>query len=231
MKPQHPFLQLLSYLEVGYLVILPFMGYIATGLLNEQYTMLPIIGIGLLFLYQTLAVGLWEYQKNSNDKRTHLFILLPIALTLFNYIYLAENFLIFWVEKAVFELGAFSAAFLLIIFTGKNEQGRSAKEDLGIGIPLIVAAILIASLWEMASAWYLHNPYFKDGNQFWLSSLALSCILDSVWTYLLLKKLLHGEIVISDVFSSKYGMTLIFVQLGLWIIVIPAVLALMGKLH
>ena len=223
-------LSLLSYLEVAYLFILPFMGYIATGILNEKYFMMPFLGIGLLFIFQTIALGLWDYQKKSKNSATHFYILISIALTVFSYINTEESFWLFWAEKALFELGAFSLAITYIFLFGKDISGQKATKVLGIGIPIMIAGILMASLWETATAWYNNNPYFSNGNQIYLIGIGLSTVLDALWTYQILNKLLKKEIVIKDMFDNRYGMTVIVIELILWIVGVPLTLFLMGFL-
>lgn len=222
-------LSLLTYLEVAYLFLLPFMGYIATGILNEKYTMMPILGIGLLFLFQIIALGLWDYQKKSKNSATHFYLLISIALTVFSYINTKESFMLFCAEKALFELGAFSIAISFVFFFGKNGGGY-AGDGLGLGIPIMIAGILVASLWETAIAWYNNNPYFSNGNQIYLIGIGLSTVLDALWTYQILNKLVKKEIIINDMFDSRYGMTVIVIELILWIVGVPLTLFLMGFL-
>jgi hypothetical protein len=214
-------LSLLSYLEVAYLFILPFMGYIATGILNEKYVMMPFLGIGLLFIFQTIALGLWDYQKKSKNSATHFYILISIALTVFNFINTEESFWLFWAEKALFELGAFSVAMAFSSFFGKNS---------GLGLGAMLAGILLPGLWETATAWYNNNPYFSNGNQIYLIGIGLSTVLDALWTYQILNKLLKKEIIIKDMFDNRYGMTVIVIELILWIVGVPLTLFLMGFL-
>jgi len=53
----------ISLIELTYLLILPFMGYLGTGILNGSYFLMPLLGISVLFVYQILgyAFGLKKW--------------------------------------------------------------------------------------------------------------------------------------------------------------------------
>jgi hypothetical protein len=218
----------IAYIESLYLFILPFMGYMGTGILNHKFGMLPLLGIGFLIIYQMFAYAFWVENSNNKKATQHLFLPVSIALTILNYVWLQENFWLFWTEKAVFEMSAICISFLIIIFFSKNYKNESMAKEMGIGIPIMLGLILVVSIYEIFFAWLYHMPYLKENNYWHLISVAVSFVLDILWIYPLMKKFQSKKIQMTDLSASKYGMIIICVELGLWIIVIPATFLILG---
>lgn len=209
-----------SKIEFFYITLLPYLGYIGCGMINKTYTLMPILGIGMLFLYQILAAGLWEYQLQKNPHRNHLFIMLPILLTSLNYIFLGEGIWLFFIEKTLLEVAAIILAFTIILFFFKNSSGVSSWEFLGI-LPLLIVAILVASVWELADVWLRKNPYIQNKDYLYILNFSISFLLDFWWSFTVLRQVASGKIILHDLYSDDEGMWKILVQVGIWVLIIP----------
>jgi hypothetical protein len=177
------------------------------------------------------AYAFWVERSKRQKAIQYLFLPFSVAMTALNYVWLQENFWLFWTEKAVFEMGAICFSFLLIIFFSKNSKNESMAKEMGIGIPIIVGLILLGSIYEIFFAWLYHMPYLKENNYWHLISVSVSFILDLLWIYPLMKKFQRREIQMTDLSASKFGMILICIELGIWIIVIPVIFLIFGIIH
>lgn len=224
-------IQFTSLIELTYLLILPFMGYLGTGILNGSFFLMPLLGISVLFVYQILGYAFWSKKVASGNNKSHLFLPLSIALTLFNYVWLQENFWLFWVEKALLEVGAICLSFsIALYFESRNRKGK-ITDDAGKGYALILGAIFIASIYEMAKAWYINFPYDGPSSILHVSAMLISFVLDIFWIYPLLLDFSRGDSVAEDLTEGKYGMIIIIVELVLWVIAIPAIFLICGVIH
>jgi hypothetical protein len=214
-----------AQVEFFYLALIPYLGYIGTGLIAKEYVVMPFLGIGALMAHQVLALGFWKYQKENGKKRNYLFAILPTLLIAINYILLGKGIWLFFIEKAMIEVGATMLSFSIALLFFKNSAGRTSWQDIG-GIAVLVILIIVAGMWEMVKTWWLHNPYFLDKNYTHLAILALALALDFWRAMLITRKVAEGKAVIGDIFETKYGLALILVQVGIWVIVIPAVVLL-----
>jgi hypothetical protein len=222
---------LISIIELIYLMLLPFMGYIGTGILNKGYFALPLLGIAVLLIYQILGYAFWQKKKEKSSLLSKIFLPVSIGLTLTNYIWLEENFWLFWTEKTLFEVGALCISFILISIFGRNNSNRTMSQDLGMGIPIMLGMLLIASFYEIGKAWVNNFPYFGSENLLHLAAMIFSFFLDVLWIYPLLSKFTKRSSKPADITNSKAGMIFLMSELGIWVIVIPAILGIMGYLH
>jgi hypothetical protein len=221
----------ISLIELSYLLILPFMGYLGTGILNGSFFLMPLLGISVLFVYQILGYAFWSKKVRSANNKSHLFLPLSIALILFNYVWLQENFWLFWVEKALLEVGAISLSFsIALYFESRNRKGKITDDD-GKGYALILGALFIASIYEMAKAWFINFPYDGPSSILHVSAMLISFVLDIFWIYPLLLDFSRGDSVAEDLTEGKYGMVIIIVELVLWVIAIPAIFLITGIIH
>jgi hypothetical protein len=199
-----------------------------SGILNHKFGLLPLLGIGFLIIYQMFAYAFWVESNKRKKVMHHIFLPVSIALSILNYVWLQENFWLFWTEKAVFEMSAICISFLIIIFFSKNYKNESMAQEMGAGLPIFIGLILLVSIYEIFFAWLYNMPYLKGNNYWHLISVAVSFVLDMLWIYPLMKKFQSEEIEMADLSASKYGMIIICVELGLWIIVIPATFLILG---
>ncbi len=227
----HKAISTISLIELVYLMLLPFMGYIGTGILNKGFFMLPLLGIVILLIYQILGYAFWQKKKEKSSLLSKIFLPVSIGLTLTNYIWLEEKFWLFWVEKTLFEVGALCISFILISFFGRNNSNRTMSQDLGVGIPIMLGLLFLGSFYEIGNAWVNNFPYSGSENLIHITAMILSFLMDILWIYPLLKKFAKREIKPADLTDSKMGMTLILAELGIWVIVIPALLGIMGFYH
>ncbi len=212
-------------------MLLPFMGYIGTGILNKGFFMLPLLGIVILLIYQILGYAFWQKKKEKSSLLSKIFLPVSIGLTLTNYIWLEEKFWLFWVEKTLFEAGALCISFILISFFGRNNNNRTMSQDLGMGIPIMLGLLLLASFYEIGKAWVTNFPYSGSENLLHLAAMIFSFFLDVLWIYPLLSKFTKRSSKPADITESKIGMIFLMTELGIWVIVIPALLGIMGFYH
>lgn len=224
------FINGILFLEFACLFILPILGYIGVGILNGGYSVLPLLGIAPLILFQFFAFSFWKSNTEKN-KFSSFSVLLSFALVAYGYIKVHQDFWLFVTEKAILEVGAICLAFLVFSFFGKNDQGRKMSQDIGIGIPVILGAILLGSFYEFMLAWTKHSPYFENLNIVDLSILGASFLMDFLWIYPLLGKIARKEIIMADLGESKFGMTILIIEIFGWIILVPLFLYLLGYLN
>ena len=86
---------IIAFFELFYLLILPFMGYIGTGMLNKGFFALPLLGIAVLLMYQILGYAFWQLKKEKSNLLGKLLLPFSVGITLTNYIWLEENFWLF----------------------------------------------------------------------------------------------------------------------------------------
>ncbi len=209
--------KIISSLELFYLMILPFMGYIATGIYNEGYFLMWILGIGLLFVYQILIFGIWNEKKNNYSV---IFLLGSIFITAFNYSSSENAFWAFWLEKSFLELGTIGLVFLTLFTT-------EARKEFGWGFIIFLLAIMTGGFWEMGKAWINNNHYFN--NNLYLSvNLIISFVFDFIWLYSFLFKVNKGEIILKDIDNNRFVMIIIIMELIIWIFCIPLLLGMLG---
>ena len=221
---------IISLIEFIYLLLLPFMGYIGTGILNKGYHMIPILGIFVLLIYQILGYALWQCRKEKSSLLSKIFLPASIGLTLTNYIWLEENFWLFWTEKTLFEVGALCISFILILIFGMNDSNRTMFQDFVIK-PIGLGLLFLGCFYEIGMAWVNNFPYSGSENLLHLAVMIFSFFLDVLWIYPLLSKFAKRSLKPADITNSKTGMIFLMTELGIWIIVIPAILYIMGYLH
>jgi hypothetical protein len=176
-----------------------------------------------------LGYEFWQYRKEKSSLLSKIFLPVSIGLTVTNYIWLEENFWLFWTEKTLFEVGAVCISFILISIFGRTNSNRTMSQDLGKGIKL--GLLFLVSFYEIGMAWVNNFPYSGSENLLHLAVMIFSFFLDVLWIYPLLIKFEEGHQMPSDIANREITKTFIFIELGIWIIVIPALLGIMGFYH
>lgn len=210
------------------LMILPFLGYAATGVLNKGIGLIPFLGIAPLILFQLLAYAFWKNQTDEPRGFGKFSVLLSFAFITYNFFHSHGNIWLYFTEKYLLEVGAICLGFILFSFFGKNNQERKMGQDVGYGVPILLGAIILGSFIEVFTAWKNHSPFVQEFDFIEMSLLAGSFLFDVLWIYPLLGKMARKEIDIKDLSATKYGMPILLTEIGLWIFGIPILLYFTG---
>lgn len=221
-------LKSILFVEFICLFLLPFLGYIGSGILNKGYVMLPLLGIAPLILFQFLAYAFWKNESEQQKGLGVFSVFISFAFITYSYLQSHQNFWLYVTEMSLLEVGAICFAFILFSFFGKNKQGRKMGEDVGYGIPILLGLIILGSFVEVFNAWKAHSQLLSHFNS--IDSLLYigSFAFDVLWIYPLLGKLARREIEVNDLSDTKYGMTIIISELIAWVIVVPTLLYFLG---
>ena len=214
-------------IELIYYALLPFLGYIAVYKLNDEakdMVWLPLLGWTVLVVFQVVYLGI--LQENNKKQSTALLTIVPPFLIGLNHALLNGTIWNFFLEQAMIEVVALILGLSVIFLFFKNDKGRTAFQDLGIVIFLIVGLFVIG-IWAIIGTW-LSTQFYTTTADWWnllIFGIAFSIELRN--NIVVLNKMVKRKIIINDIYeqvgnySDRIGGIILIGQILIWMILIP----------
>lgn len=204
-----------------YYAILPYLGYIVVLSAGGDYSangLIIMLGWLVLLVHQTIYLAVFE----ATAKRTYPMALPFIAplLIAINQATLETSLGSFFLEQTLMEVVGLMIGLSIAFLFFKNDEGRTAWQDLGI-TPFIIVAILCAGSWEFIETWWNLQVYTTEAAYWHIMSFAVAFIVEIRANLIVLNKVVKREIFLDEVFGGDKGIPLISGQILLWFI-LPA---------
>lgn len=223
------FIRIFCWLEIAWFCVLPWLGYwIVLGTPGVHPGGTVILGWLPLLVYNIIKLGMvLGIQRSSRRPVARLLgTLLPTALLILAQWLRGGDMRGFLLELATLEFTVLACAFPVALVFLKNDQGRSAWQDLGI-VPLLIAVLFgigihgfVAAWWTIAPAWHSHPL-----------SLLLLIAGAAAWFVAAmgnLNRLVKREATLADISTRPVVLVLMLGQIAIWWL-LPGVVALLGK--
>ncbi len=206
-----------------YYAILPYLGYVVVLSAGGDYPangLIIMLGWLILLVHQTIYLAVFE----ATAKRTYPMALpfIPPLLIAINQATLETSLGNFFLEQTLMEVVGLMIGISIAFLFFKNDEGRTAWQDLGI-LPFIVVGIIGAGSWGFIATWWKLQVYTTEAAYWHIMSFAVAFIVEIRANLIVLNKVVKREIFLNEVFSGDKGLPLILGQILLWFLLAPLV--------
>jgi hypothetical protein len=185
-------------------------------------------GFIIMIAYQYIGRKIIFVNSDSKNLLSFLFLALSIGLTALNYVWLQENFWLFWIEKTLFELAAFFTSMIIYIIV----KSRQKKDYSTVPIFLFIFTILLIGSYDLILAWLKLMPYKQSGILQYFTLLIIF-ILNVLWIYPFMTLMTKDKIAngsVNKILDINLFWKIVLLEVLIWIFVIPIALTKLGYL-